>query len=73
MRFVGDRRRVRRIYFQGNGVCLVEWADRVPCSIPEERLEIRLVVTGETQRRAELTAHGEKYEQMLTQLTDWQE
>src|SRR5207253_7071847 len=44
-------------YFQGGGVCLVEWADRVPLSLPAERLEIRLTVTGETSRRLESEAH----------------
>ena len=52
-------------YFAGNGVCLVEWADRVPHSLPREYLEVRLTVTGETSRRVELTAHGERYERLI--------
>jgi tRNA threonylcarbamoyladenosine biosynthesis protein TsaE len=52
-------------YFQGAGVCLVEWADRVPRSMPAERLEIRLIVVGETARRAELTACGDRYAAIL--------
>ena len=51
-------------YFEGTGVSLVEWADRVPRSLPRERLEIRLTVTGETSRRIEVTAHGERYERI---------
>src|SRR5207249_456945 len=27
-------------YFQGRGVCLVEWADRVAACLPEERLDL---------------------------------
>src|SRR5476651_1756126 len=34
-------------YFQGEGVCLVEWADKVPSCLPRERLEIRITITGE--------------------------
>jgi tRNA threonylcarbamoyladenosine biosynthesis protein TsaE len=52
-------------YFQGAGVCLVEWADRVPHSMPAERFEIRLIVVGETERRAELTAYGDRYRAIL--------
>src|SRR5579884_1901230 len=42
-------------YFQGRGVCLIEWADRVPRSLPEEHLEVRLTITGDQSRRLELT------------------
>src|SRR5262249_40420119 len=38
-------------YFEGNGVCLVEWADRVEGCFPAEHLRITLAVTGETSRR----------------------
>src|SRR5438445_6574928 len=50
-------------YFDGQGVCLIEWADRVAAALPEERLEIRLEVTGETSRRATITALGTRYEE----------
>ena len=33
-------------YFEGNGVCLVEWADKVRDCLPAEHLWIDLVVTG---------------------------
>jgi tRNA threonylcarbamoyladenosine biosynthesis protein TsaE len=55
-------------YFQSAGVCLVEWADRVPRSMPAERMEIRLTVVGETARRAELTAHGNRHEEILAMM-----
>jgi tRNA threonylcarbamoyladenosine biosynthesis protein TsaE len=55
-------------YFQSGGVCLVEWADRVPRSMPAERLEVRLIVVGETLRRAEVTAHGDRYRELLASL-----
>src|SRR6266404_2774595 len=38
-------------YFQGNGVCLVEWADKVSGCLPEELLTVRITVTGEESRR----------------------
>ena len=52
-------------YFQGNGVCLVEWADKVTGCLPAELLTIHLVVTGAEARRFEISAHGERYETLL--------
>jgi tRNA threonylcarbamoyladenosine biosynthesis protein TsaE len=49
-------------YLEGDGVCLVEWADRVPGCLPPEHLRIELAVTGETCRRATVTGCGERYE-----------
>lgn len=48
-------------YFEGDGVCLVEWADRVPALLPAERLNISIVITGETSRRFDLEGTGERY------------
>jgi tRNA threonylcarbamoyladenosine biosynthesis protein TsaE len=48
-------------YFEGNGVCLVEWADRVVGCLPREQLRIRLEITGETSRRALVEGEGERY------------
>jgi tRNA threonylcarbamoyladenosine biosynthesis protein TsaE len=55
-------------YFEGAGVCLVEWADRVPGALPAERLEIRFEVVGEMARRVAITAHGERYRMLISQL-----
>jgi tRNA threonylcarbamoyladenosine biosynthesis protein TsaE len=52
-------------YFEGNGVCLVEWADKVETCLPKEILTIRIVVTGPESRRLEITAQGDKYKCML--------
>src|SRR5207302_6502556 len=42
-------------YFQGEGVCLVEWADKVESALPAEHLRIRIAVLDENRRRFELT------------------
>ncbi|MBI3823416.1 MAG: tRNA (adenosine(37)-N6)-threonylcarbamoyltransferase complex ATPase subunit type 1 TsaE [Planctomycetes bacterium] len=55
-------------YFQGNGVCLVEWADKVPACLPAERLEIRITITGEQSRRFDVTALGARYEAIVMPL-----
>jgi len=56
-------------YFEGDGVCLIEWADRVPGCLPLEHLCLTLAVTGETARRLTVEAHGSRYQQLLEQLT----
>jgi tRNA threonylcarbamoyladenosine biosynthesis protein TsaE len=42
-------------YFYGNGVTVVEWADKIPELLPKKRMEIRLSVAGETKRDIEVT------------------
>jgi tRNA threonylcarbamoyladenosine biosynthesis protein TsaE len=56
-------------YFEDDGVCLVEWADRVWGCLPAEHLRITLRVTGETSRCAEVEGRGEEYEELAIQLT----
>jgi tRNA threonylcarbamoyladenosine biosynthesis protein TsaE len=48
-------------YFAGNGICLVEWADRVPACLPEQFLEIGILPTGETTRQIRVESHGDRY------------
>ncbi len=55
-------------YFDGVGVCLVEWADRVEEHLPDEHLRVTLSITGETGRRAHVEARGARYEPLLRQL-----
>jgi tRNA threonylcarbamoyladenosine biosynthesis protein TsaE len=55
-------------YFDGDGVCLVEWADRVAESLPTEHLRLTLEVTGETSRSVRIEAIGSRYEPLLQQL-----
>ena len=43
---------------EGDGVCLIEWADRVRDWLPEGTLWIELGITGPESRRAELTGHA---------------
>jgi tRNA threonylcarbamoyladenosine biosynthesis protein TsaE len=45
-------------YFFGDGVSIVEWADRVAECLPSERLEIRIEVYPESQRALACRAIG---------------
>jgi tRNA threonylcarbamoyladenosine biosynthesis protein TsaE len=51
-------------YFESNGVCLIEWADRVPGCLPADHLRITLETTGETARRAIVAGKGKDYEEL---------
>lgn len=49
----------------GNGVSLVEWADKVPECLPEEYLEITLTTVSETERNIEICQQGESYHEIM--------
>ncbi|MCG0240039.1 MAG: tRNA (adenosine(37)-N6)-threonylcarbamoyltransferase complex ATPase subunit type 1 TsaE [Firmicutes bacterium] len=53
--------------FYGDGVCLVEWADKVEALWPPEHLRIDLEPVPEG-RRVRLTARGARYEALLEEL-----
>ena len=52
-------------YFAGEGVCLVEWADKFLELLPEERLEIRIGRVSETTRRWDVIGVGEVFERLV--------
>jgi tRNA threonylcarbamoyladenosine biosynthesis protein TsaE len=56
-------------YFEGSGVCLVEWADKVPATLPKERLEVRIAITGAESRHFEVTALGARYQALAANLS----
>jgi tRNA threonylcarbamoyladenosine biosynthesis protein TsaE len=53
-------------YFHGGGVCLVEWADRVPEALPAERLDIRIGIADANRRRFTVTSFGPRYDQLVS-------
>jgi tRNA threonylcarbamoyladenosine biosynthesis protein TsaE len=55
-------------YFQGKGVCLVEWADRVLGCLPAEHLRIHIEVTGPGSRKFAIEGFGERYKEMVRKL-----
>lgn len=55
-------------YFEEHGVCLVEWADKVPSTLPTERLEMRITITGEDSRHVDVAGFGERYETLAARL-----
>ncbi len=53
-------------YFGGDGVCFVEWADRVESVLPHDRLQIEFTVVGPAARRLRVTATGPLSQRVLT-------
>jgi tRNA threonylcarbamoyladenosine biosynthesis protein TsaE len=41
-------------YFYGDGVTVVEWADKIRKILPERRIEVRMAVAGEGRRKIEI-------------------
>ena len=52
-------------YFEGKGVSLVEWADRVEACLPDEYLRITMLPVGATKRRIVVQRRGNKYTPVL--------
>lgn len=55
-------------YFYGSGVSLVEWAERVAGCLPAEYLEVVSRPAAPTVREFTISAHGERYSPIETQL-----
>ena len=52
-------------YLYGDGLCVIEWADKAPGQFPEPRLEIRMEYMGDTMRRLVLSSSGAEYAEAL--------
>lgn len=52
-------------YFYGNGVCVIEWADKIKEALPEKYLLVEIEITGENERRFKLTAYGDRYKEVI--------
>ena len=55
-------------YFESDGLVLIEWADRVQDSLPRQRVEVHIEVTGPESRRFEVIALGPRYEHVIQRL-----
>ena len=52
-------------YLYGDGVCVVEWADKAPGAFPPEHLFIRLEALDENTRRIRLAADDERHRWLI--------
>ncbi|MFC1994772.1 tRNA (adenosine(37)-N6)-threonylcarbamoyltransferase complex ATPase subunit type 1 TsaE [Chloroflexota bacterium] len=58
-------------YLYGNGVCVVEWAERGLAALPSEHLLVRLDHLSANGRRLRFEPRGERYVEMLRQARIW--
>ena len=52
----------------GNGVSIIEWADRALGCLPEEYLKITLIAVSENERKIELCSYGRCYDEIIDKL-----
>ena len=57
-------------YFYGEGVTVLEWAEKVAACLPPERLQITIRPVDETTREFTLTAIGPAYEEIVANLAE---
>jgi tRNA threonylcarbamoyladenosine biosynthesis protein TsaE len=55
-------------YFEGEGVSLVEWADRALECLPAEHLRVSIEITGPTSRQFNVEGRGQRYVALLSRL-----
>lgn len=52
-------------YLYGEGVCVVEWAEKAPEALPPEHLRVKIEVLDETTRRLTLTATDARHLRLI--------
>ena len=57
-------------YLYGDGVCVVEWAEKGLALLPPEHLLIELDFRDDSQRSLHLQTHGKRYQELLASLRD---
>jgi len=57
----------RELFFE-EAVSVVEWADRIMGALPDERLDVQLATTGESERRIAVTPRGKAYGRLTQEL-----
>lgn len=55
-------------YMDGDGVSVVEWADRIEAWLPPDRLEVALAVVGDNERTITLARWGTRLEPLWNEL-----
>lgn len=55
-------------YLSGDGVVVIEWADKITDALPLDRLDIMLTADGPDTRQIVMTARGARAEELLAAL-----
>jgi len=54
-------------YLFGDGVCVIEWAEKIQAALPAERLWITFRYLGENERGLMFHAEGARYQELLNE------
>jgi tRNA threonylcarbamoyladenosine biosynthesis protein TsaE len=52
-------------YFYGEGVAVIEWADKIDTLLPEEHIMITLQYVDRTVRTLEIVVNGKRYAELI--------
>lgn len=55
-------------FFYGEGVSVIEWADKIKELLPDEYLNIEFSITGKNEREIKTAGRGGRYEDLLKRL-----
>lgn len=55
-------------YLYSDAISVIEWADKMKNLLPESYLEIKLSIKDENTRSIKLSAHGERYKELIKEL-----
>jgi tRNA threonylcarbamoyladenosine biosynthesis protein TsaE len=55
-----------REYLNGNGVTVIEWAEKMDRLLPVEYLNIKIEITASNKRRFWLEPHGKRYDYIVS-------
>ena len=60
-------------YIDGDGVCVIEWANFIEYVLPEQLLNIEFTINDDDSRTLTLQGHGDKYEEVISKIcTQWE-
>ena len=57
-------------FFWGNGISIIEWADKVIECLPDEFLKITINIEGETLRGINVSYNGERYRNFMDEIKE---
>ena len=52
-------------YFYGDGITVVEWADKIEEDLPEEYIEVKIEYVDKTERSFNIKAYGDKNKKIV--------
>ena len=60
-------------YIDGDGVCVIEWANFIEYVLPDQLLNIEFTINDDDSRTLTLQGHGDKYEEVISKIcTQWE-